>query len=329
MSSVAPLMISAAERCRLPFDTPCTLYDPTYSVPQDNQTVTSLVLDKAINTVNPDSHVCRGTLDGRRVIAKFAYDSNYLAEFMKSEADNYETLKALQGTCIPRFYMHRKGSILTSDDERPKDLSCIIIEDCGNKLPPPDEMKDDEKIEVFKQFVKFHLSGYYVHFGRENIVGSPGRYRIVDFHAIDGHDCPWEGFKENDPVSHGRPFPCLSLGEVGRYMEIWKKFKKDVMILGKSYYGKDAEEFPPKKIIPYLVPDMIPITFMDIGANRETVEESLKQFKKKMDEDPNCDIKELIDSYQKNSSYTLENSDGKQFRPRFMVYEPTPPQEWM
>ena len=101
------------------------------------------------------------------------------------------------------------------------------------------------------------------------------------------------------------------------------------MILGKSYYGKDAEEFPPKKIIPYLVPDMIPITFMDIGANRETVEESLKQFKKNMDEDPNCDIKELIDSYQKNSSYTLENSDGKQFRPRFMVYEPTSPQEWM
>ena len=203
------------------------------------------------------------------------------------------------------------------------------------------------RIEVFKQFVKFHLSGYYVHYGRENIVGSPGKYRIVDFHAIDGHDCPWEGFKENDPVSHGRPFPCLSLGEVGRYMEIWKKcmdlylyiknkqinysqlVKKDVMILGKSYYGKDAEEFPPKKIIPYLVPDMIPITFMDIGANRETVEESLKQFKKNMDEDPNCDIKELIDSYQKNSSYTLENSDGKQFRPRFMVYEPTSPQEWM
>ena len=97
------------------------------------------------------------------------------------------------------------------------------------------------------------------------------------------------------------------------------------MILGKSYYGKDAEEFPPKKIIPYLVPDMIPITFMDIGANRETVEESLKQFKKKMDEDPNCDIKELIDSYQKNSSYTLENSDGEQFRSRFMVYKPTSP----
>ena len=97
------------------------------------------------------------------------------------------------------------------------------------------------------------------------------------------------------------------------------------MILGKSYYGKDAEEFPPKKIIPYLVPDMIPITFMDIGANRETIEESLKQFKKKMDEDPNCDIKELIDSYQKNSSYTLENSDGEQFRPRFMVYKPTSP----
>ena len=149
MSAIAPLMISATERCRLPFDTPCTLYNPTYSVPQDNQTVTSLVLDKAINTVDPDSHVCRGTLDGRRVIAKFAYDSNYLAEFLKSEADNYETLKALQGTCIPRFYMYRKGSILTSDGERPKDLSCIIIEDCGNKLPPPDEMKDDEKYFLF------------------------------------------------------------------------------------------------------------------------------------------------------------------------------------
>ena len=75
------------------------------------------------------------------------------------------------------------------------------------------------------------------------------------------------------------------------------------MILGKSYHDEDAEEFPPKKLIPYLVPYLIPITFMDIGANRETIEESLKQFKKKMDEDPNCDIKELIDSYQKNSSY--------------------------
>ena len=97
------------------------------------------------------------------------------------------------------------------------------------------------------------------------------------------------------------------------------------MILGKSYYGKDAEEFPPKKIIPYLVPDMIPITFTDIGANRETVEESLKQFKKNMDEDPNCDIGELIGKYQTNSLYTLENSDGEQFRPRFMVYKPTSP----
>ena len=149
MSAIAPLMISATERCRLPFDTPCTLYNPTYSVPQDNQTVTSLVLDKAINTVDPDSHVCRGTLDGRRVIAKFAYDSNYLAEFLKSEADNYETLKALQGTCIPRFYMYRKGSILTSDDERPKDLSCIIIEDCGSNLPDLDEIGENERCFLF------------------------------------------------------------------------------------------------------------------------------------------------------------------------------------
>ena len=69
------------------------------------------------------------------------------------------------------------------------------------------------------------------------------------------------------------------------------------MILGKSYHDEDAEEFPPKKLFPYLIPYLIPITFMDIGANRETIEESLKQFKKNMDEDPNCDIGELIGKF--------------------------------
>ena len=89
------------------------------------------------------------------------------------------------------------------------------------------------RIEVFKQFVKFHLFGYYVRYDRVNVVGSPGKYRIVDFHAIDGHNCPWKGYKENDPVSHGGPFPCWSLGEVGEDMEIWEK-SMDLYLYTKS-----------------------------------------------------------------------------------------------
>ena len=153
MSAVVPFMISEIERCNLPFGTPCTLY----IVPQDNQTSTSLVLDEIIETVDPESYVCRGTFDGRRVIAKFAYDNNYLAKHLKSEADNYETLKALQGTCIPRFYMYFEGSVSTNYGERPKDLSCIIIEDCGSNLPDLDEMGKNERCFLFC----FVILGFY------------------------------------------------------------------------------------------------------------------------------------------------------------------------
>ena len=81
------------------------------------------------------------------------------------------------------------------------------------------------RIEIFEQFVKIHLSEYSVRYNRENIVGSPGKYRIIDFHAIDGHDCLWSKFcKEQDLLSYNeRTFPCESLTLAGRDLEIWEK----------------------------------------------------------------------------------------------------------
>ena len=149
MSATVPFVISTTERCELPFDTPCAVDKPTYNVPWGNRTVTSLVLRKSIDTVEARSFVYRGTLDNKPVIAKFSYDDKKFAKYLKTEANNYNLLKDLQGTCIPRFYTYLEGSILTSDDERPKDLSCIIIEDCGSNLPDLDEIGENERCFLF------------------------------------------------------------------------------------------------------------------------------------------------------------------------------------
>ena len=157
MSATVPFVIFTIERCELPFDTPCAVDKPTYNVPWGNRTVTSLVLRKSIDTVEARSYVYRGTLDNKPVIAKFSYDDKKFAKYLKTEANNYNLLKDLQGTCIPRFYTYLEGSILTSDDERPKDLSCIIIEDCGSNLPDLDEMGKNERCFLFC----FVILGFY------------------------------------------------------------------------------------------------------------------------------------------------------------------------
>ena len=62
------------------------------------------------------------------------------------------------------------------------------------------------------------------------------------------------------------------------------------------FVGDDLELLPPREIMDYLIPSGIGCT----SNNMEVMKGWLKEFKKEMDDTPDCNIEELVLKYQAN-----------------------------
>ena len=71
-------------------------------------------------------------MDGIPVTVKVAF--NYIIDELRSEARNYFAMEDLQGTVIPRCYNYVIGSALVKGKTEPSDITCLILEDCGEPV---------------------------------------------------------------------------------------------------------------------------------------------------------------------------------------------------
>ena len=85
-------------------------------------------------------------MDGIPVTVKVAF--NYIIDELRSEARNYFAMEDLQGTVIPRCYNYVIGSALVKGKTEPSNITCLILEDCG---------------EPVKDFLFLKLEDRYVH----------------------------------------------------------------------------------------------------------------------------------------------------------------------
>ena len=100
-----------------------------------SNTTSEVVLTRCI-VESPDSTVYEATLDGKLVVAKFAFTKNR-RDLLKREGGLYvNKLHKLQGTVIPIFYGFYYGRLKESvrwlETRR---VNCIVLELCEEHIP--------------------------------------------------------------------------------------------------------------------------------------------------------------------------------------------------
>ena len=87
-------------------------------------------------------------MDGTPVVVKIVFDSDKAKLKLREEANNYIAMEDLQGSVIPHCYNYVIGSALVKGKTEPSDITCLILEDCG---------------EPVKDFLFLKLEDRYVH----------------------------------------------------------------------------------------------------------------------------------------------------------------------
>ena len=100
-----------------------------------SNTTSEVVLTRCI-VESPDSTVYEATLDGKLVVAKFAFTKNR-RDLLKREGGLYvNKLHKLQGTVIPIFYGFYYGRLKESVGWlETRRVNCIVLEHCGEHIP--------------------------------------------------------------------------------------------------------------------------------------------------------------------------------------------------
>ena len=131
--------ILVAQGFYVDFTTPCTI-ESKYSgfTPDHTQ---ELVLQEIVRDSQPA--VYRGTLNGMSVVVKIIIDRDISK--LRSEAKNYFVMEDLQGTVIPYCYNYLTGSIRIEGKRKPRDIGCLILEDCGESVEDFFSLKLEEK----------------------------------------------------------------------------------------------------------------------------------------------------------------------------------------
>ena len=90
--------------------------------------------------------VYEATFDGKDVVMKFGFDQER-RDALKREAQIYRReLRDLQGTVIPIFYGYYFGRMKEKVYDYPeRDMACIVLENCGNRLPSFDCLSYDQR----------------------------------------------------------------------------------------------------------------------------------------------------------------------------------------
>ena len=92
--------------------------------------------------------VYEATFDGKDVVMKFGFDQER-RDALKREAKVYRgKLRDLQGTVIPIFYGYYFGRMREKVYEyQERDMACIVLENCGNRLPSFDCLSYDQRYD--------------------------------------------------------------------------------------------------------------------------------------------------------------------------------------
>ena len=92
--------------------------------------------------------VYEATFDGKDVVMKFGFDQER-RDALKREAQIYRgKLRDLQGTVIPIFYGYYFGRMREKVYEyQERDMACIVLENCGNRLPSFDCLSYDQRYD--------------------------------------------------------------------------------------------------------------------------------------------------------------------------------------
>ena len=135
----AYVRIVAAQGFYVDFTTPCTI-ESKYSgfTPDHTQ---ELVLQEIVRDSQPA--VYRGTLNGMSVVVKIIIDRDISK--LRSEAKNYFVMEDFQGIVIPYCYNYLTGSIRIEGKRKPRDIGCLILEDCGESVEDFFSLKLEEK----------------------------------------------------------------------------------------------------------------------------------------------------------------------------------------
>ena len=92
--------------------------------------------------------VYEATFDRKDVVMKFGFDQER-RDALKREAKLYRRkLRDLQGTVIPIFYGYYFGRMREKVYEyQERDMACIVLENCGNRLPSFDCLSYDQRYD--------------------------------------------------------------------------------------------------------------------------------------------------------------------------------------
>ena len=129
---VAHVNIHAAQNCHADFTTPCNTDTRISGFTPD--LTQELVLQKIIQASPRGATVYRGTLDGTPVVAKIVFGNDIAKLDLRKEANNYFAMEDLQGRIIPHCYNYVIGSTPIKGETKPSDISCLILEDCGESV---------------------------------------------------------------------------------------------------------------------------------------------------------------------------------------------------
>ena len=92
--------------------------------------------------------VYEATFDGKELVMKFGFDQER-RDALKREAKLYRRkLRDLQGTVVPIFYGYYFGRMREKVYEyQERDMACIVLENCGNRLPSFDCLSYDQRYD--------------------------------------------------------------------------------------------------------------------------------------------------------------------------------------
>ena len=110
--------------------------------------ISSVVTLKRLIAKTDRTVVYKATFDGKNVVMKFGFDQER-RDALKREAKLYRgKLRDLQGTVIPIFYGYYFGRMREKVYDYPeRDMACIVLENCGNRLPSFDCLSYDQRYD--------------------------------------------------------------------------------------------------------------------------------------------------------------------------------------
>ena len=110
--------------------------------------ISSEVTLKRLIAETDQTVVYEATFDGNDVVMKFGFDQER-RDVLKREAKLYRRkLRDLQGTVIPIFYGYYFGRMKEKVYDYPeRDMACIVLENCGNRLPSFDCLSYDQRYD--------------------------------------------------------------------------------------------------------------------------------------------------------------------------------------